>query len=49
MMATLRSRATVSMTLFTPVPRGAKSLARPWEAKAPQPKGKFPVLTWAAR
>ena len=49
MMAMLASRATVSITLFTPVPRGARALARPWEAKAHQPYGKWPVLTWAAR
>ena len=37
MMAMLASRATVSMTLLTPVPSGASALARPWEAKAHQP------------
>ena len=37
MMAMLASRATVSITLLTPVPRGFSRLASPWEAKAHQP------------
>ncbi len=37
MMAMLARRATVSMTLLTPSPRGFSTLARPWEAKAHQP------------
>jgi len=38
--AMLTRRKVVSSTLFTPVPRGWSTLARPWEAKAHQPKGK---------
>ena len=37
MMVMLASRATVSMTLLTPVPRGRRALASPWEAKAHHP------------
>ena len=37
MMAMLASRATVSMTLLTPVPRGARARATVWEAKAHWP------------
>ena len=37
MMATLRMRKTVASTALVPAPSGARSLATPWEAKAPQP------------
>ena len=39
MTATLRMRKTVSRTLLTPVPRGARALAMPCEAKAHHPYG----------
>ncbi len=37
MMAMLRMRKTVTRTALVPAPSGARSLATPWEAKAPQP------------
>ena len=49
MTATFRIKNTVSRSLFTPAPRGARALASVWEAKAPHPNGKWPVLTWHAR